>query len=136
MTTPATKPTHKGREYNISASQPKQECYPSNDRYQWQEFAGLAIEFGGYADVTAIDPYSGRRFWLAQAFACDEHAAELNDAEPGDQAMQVYAAKRGCEKCRTSTALDAIRRLLDAIEADGTFMSDPDARDRQVIPSS
>jgi hypothetical protein len=35
--------------------------YPDAGSYQWGEFACLAIEFGGYGDLSAVDPYDGRR---------------------------------------------------------------------------
>jgi hypothetical protein len=35
--------------------------YPTNEAYRWQSFAMLAIESDGYGDLSAIDPYTGRR---------------------------------------------------------------------------
>lgn len=48
---------------SISEARPDEECYPKAGSHVWNEFAGLAIELGGYGDITAIDPYTGRRFW-------------------------------------------------------------------------
>lgn len=51
----------------------KDQCYPVRTYYTWGEFAWLALEMGGYRDATAIDPYSGRRFWVPDVFGMDEH---------------------------------------------------------------
>lgn len=45
--------------------------YPRSGSHEWSEFAFLAIEQGGYGDITAIDPYTGRRFWLSQEYKPD-----------------------------------------------------------------
>lgn len=50
-------------EHEVSARKPPEQCYPKVEVYTWQEFAGFAVEMGGYGDLTMIDPYSGRRFW-------------------------------------------------------------------------
>lgn len=44
--------------------------YPQSEFYQWQEFAGWAIEFGGYGDVSIISPYNGDRLCIT----CDYSA--------------------------------------------------------------
>jgi hypothetical protein len=38
--------------------------YPDNGTHTWGEFAGMAIELGGYGDMTMVDPYSGQRLWM------------------------------------------------------------------------
>lgn len=107
--------TPEGRDWKISAG--TGETYPTAD-HKWGEFAGLAIEMGGYNDLSAVDPYTGRRFWLEGAMRCDAHSAALHAATPGDEAMAVYAQVRSCEACNAPTPLIAgIRRLLDAMEA-------------------
>jgi hypothetical protein len=111
--------TAQGREWSVSEGRPAQDCYPQNDRYQFQEFAGLVIEMGGYSDLTAIDPYTGRRFWLGSALKCDVHSAALAAAKPGDAAMAVYGESHSCEACNVTSPVAGIRRLLDAMEAAG-----------------
>lgn len=111
--------TNEGREYKVSDPVADSECYPKVDTHVWNEFAGLAIEFGGYCDISAVDPYTGRRFWLSSAFRCDAHAAELDAAEPGTPAMAVYDKMVGCQDCHNISGLTAIRRLLDAMEQAG-----------------
>jgi hypothetical protein len=114
--TVGTGTTEQGRDWKIT-----QGTKPSNGGYHdhvWQEFAGIAIELGGYSDITAIDPYSGRRFWLSDAFRCDQHTAQLKAATPGDEAIAVYQAAHECADC-SGTFFNAIRRLLDAMEAVG-----------------
>jgi len=125
--------TPQGREWSVSSPVPKQECYPQAGSHTWSEFAGLAIEMGGYSDLTAIDPYTGRRFCLGQAFTCDRHSAALAAAKPGDQAIAVYDEQSGCGEC-SAPFFTAIRRLLDAMEAAG-FPGDHDPR-LDSIPSA
>lgn len=72
--------------------------YPQAATYTWGEFAGLAIEFGGYGDISAVDPYTGERFTLLDAWA-------------------YHPANHGSDG--GASFLNAIRRLVDAIEADG-----------------
>lgn len=110
--------TTKGREWSVSAGRPAEGCYPRSDSHTWGEFAGLAIELGGYADISAVDPYTGRRFWLSGALRCDAHSTELAAATPGDEAMAVYGRAHECADCRVPI-ITAIRRLLDAMEAAG-----------------
>jgi hypothetical protein len=108
--------TEQGRDWKII-----QGARPENGGYNdhvWQEFAGLAIEMGGYSDITAIDPYSGRRFWLSDAFKCDVHTAMLKNAKPGEEAIAVYQASHECGDCGDSL-YNAVRRLLDAMQAVG-----------------
>lgn len=49
-----------------------QDCYPKNESHQWQEFAYLAIEAGGYRDLTAINPWNGQRLWAADMIDADD----------------------------------------------------------------
>ena len=108
--------TEQGRDWKII-----QGVKPENGGYHdhvWQEFAGLAIEMGGYSDLTAVDPYSGRRLWLSSAFKCDTHTAMLNAAKPGEEAIEVYRLSHECGDCSDSV-YGAIRRLVDAMEAIG-----------------
>lgn len=70
--------------------------WPNAEAHTWGEFAGVAVECGGYGDMTMIDPSSGRRLWLGDAF----------DQTPGDGAF-----------------LRALRRLVDLAEATG-FLGD------------
>lgn len=45
----------------VTPGNPEQPCYPQTDSHLWGAFAILAIESGGYGDLDAVDPYSGRR---------------------------------------------------------------------------
>jgi hypothetical protein len=115
--------TEQGRDWKIT-----QGVKPENGGYNdhvWQEFAGLAIELGGYSDMTAIDPYSGRRFWLSSAFKCDTHTAMLAAAKPGEEAIEVYRLSHECDDCGDSI-YNAIRRLVDAMQAVGFLSSETD----------
>lgn len=38
--------------------------YPDAPAHTWNAFAGMAIELGGYGDMTMIDPYSGQQLWM------------------------------------------------------------------------
>lgn len=38
--------------------------YPQQEAHVWSEFAYLAVEAGGYSDITAINPYTGDRLWV------------------------------------------------------------------------
>jgi hypothetical protein len=40
--------------------------YPKSSMYEFQEFAGLVFELGGYGDITMINPYTGLRLWISQ----------------------------------------------------------------------
>lgn len=64
--------------------------YPASDVYRFGEFAYLVVEAGGYGDLTAVDPYTGRRFW-----------SPVFDT-PGADDLSPY---------------DVLRRLIDAMEA-------------------
>jgi hypothetical protein len=68
---------------------PLQDVYPKKGSYTFQEFAGPVFEFGGYGDMTLIDPYTLRRLWVSQ-----QVVGELG----------VY---------------DAMRRVIDLAEATG-----------------
>lgn len=67
--------------------------YPQRDTYQFQEFAGLVFELGGYGDVTLCDPYTGRRLHLMHAFD-----------GPDGQTLGLF---------------DAMRKVIDAAEQVG-----------------
>ena len=41
------------------------DLYPKSDRYQFQEFAGLVFEYGGYHDITVVNPGTGDRLWVS-----------------------------------------------------------------------
>ncbi len=110
---------HDGREWSVSGPAPAGECYPKTDSYTWGEFAGLAIEMGGYSDLSLVDPYTGRRFWCGYAFKCDEHARALNQAEPGEAAMAVYAQSSDCGDCHAVTFYAALRGTIATAEAVG-----------------
>lgn len=58
-----------GREWrNIAPYNPDAERYPKAAAHVWGEFAGMSVELGGYQDMSLVDPYTGRRFWLEKAF--------------------------------------------------------------------
>jgi hypothetical protein len=70
--------------------------YPNVGHHTWGEFAYLAVEAGGYSDLTAIDPYTGNRLWvggsdtphefcLARCSTCGNHT------RPDDQGSLVHA---------------------------------------------
>ncbi len=40
--------------------------YPKNDKYEFGMFAGFVFEFGGYGDISLINPYNGRSMWVSQ----------------------------------------------------------------------
>ena len=63
-------PSHRYRV--ISDELPAAQCYPKTDSYTFGEFAGPVIEYGGYADMTMVDPYTSRRLWVADVFASSE----------------------------------------------------------------
>lgn len=60
-----------GYEYDISVDSAV-DAYPKSHSYEWQEFAGLAVELGGYSDLTLINPYTGQRLWVAGALRQEE----------------------------------------------------------------
>jgi hypothetical protein len=65
--TPATDdprpvPRH-GDGWSVQAGTPGA-VYPDSDTYTWGEFAGMAIELGGYGDMTMVDPYTRQRLWM------------------------------------------------------------------------
>jgi hypothetical protein len=80
------------RDVHISEVRPREECYPKRDQFIWNEFALGAVEMGGYNDITFVDPYTGRRFWMGHAFV-----------GAGGEKLSMY---------------DALRRLVDAMEAE------------------
>ena len=113
--------TPEGRDWKVIGPEKGTGVYPKDDTHTWGEFAGLAIEIGGYSDITAVDPYTGRRFWLADAFKCDAHASALHAAAPGDEAIEVYSQSFQCDQCSGETGglIRALRRLVDAMDTAG-----------------
>ena len=73
--------THK-RAFNPDAPR-----YPRCGTHLWSAFALLAVETGGYNDIEAVDPYTGRVVWTRL---------------PEDKDLNVY---------------DQLRHLIDAMEA-------------------
>jgi len=71
--------------------------WPEVESHLWGAFPVLAIETGGYSDIEAIDPFTRRRFNVAQAWA-----GETN----------VY---------------DAMRKLIDAMQEVGFLDTISDA---------
>lgn len=54
-------------EITVTPGRADQPHYPNVDSHTWGEFAYLAIEAGGYSDLTAVSPYTGARL---HTFAC------------------------------------------------------------------
>lgn len=106
-----TEGTHNGRTWSVTGpvDTDPNHYYPKVDCHIWGAFAGLAIELGGYGDLEAVDPYSGRRFWLGNAFTPD---AELGDRRDPITFGQTARTVEG-----GLTFFDAMRRLIDAMEA-------------------
>lgn len=74
------------REVTVGPPDPDQSrVYPKTDVYHFQEFAGPVFEFGGYSDITMIDPWSGRRLWISDGAAegsiYDQLRAAIDEAE-------------------------------------------------------
>ena len=63
--------TKDGRSYSVTPGNPDEVHYPSKDTYQFNEFAALVVELGGYGDISLIDPYTGSRLWVADVFTSD-----------------------------------------------------------------
>ena len=56
--------TPDGRAFKvIPPFQPDAPNYPQLDTHLWSAFAVLAVETGGYHDIEARDPYTGRKLW-------------------------------------------------------------------------
>ena len=104
-------PHHDGIAYKISGPRPPGECYPATGTYTFGEFAGPvfehggdgenaapAFEFGAYGDMSLVDPWTGRRLWVAV----------FNAGQP----MSVY---------------DAMRKVIEIAEATG-FLAPYDER--------
>lgn len=92
---PATAPIPADR-IVIRPGDPTEPHYPQADTHTWGEFAGLAIEMGGYGDITAVNPHTGDRLCLLGAFDGD------------------------------GSYTDAIRRLMDAIDQHPDFLDPTD----------
>lgn len=60
--TPTTAPA--AGDWKISPALPAEECYPRASTHTWQEFAGFAVELGGYKDLTMVNPTTGQRLWV------------------------------------------------------------------------
>lgn len=72
-----------GQHTSTTEPTPAEQNYPKSEAYTWGEFAHLAIETGGYGDLTAIDPWTGQRFWVSDAAGSDnpyENLRRLIDA--------------------------------------------------------
>jgi hypothetical protein len=54
-------------EVTVTRGRPSDPHYPAARAHEWGEFAYLAIEAGGYSDLTAVNPYTGDR---CHTFAC------------------------------------------------------------------
>ena len=54
---------------SITPGNPGYVGYPKNDMYQWGEFAVMAVECGGYSDMSLVDPMTGTRFWVGEVLA-------------------------------------------------------------------
>jgi hypothetical protein len=72
-------PGHGKVHFSISDEKPKEQTYPKTDMYQYQEFAGPVIEFGGYSDITMVDPYTGRRLWMGAEYDANDRPVTDND---------------------------------------------------------
>lgn len=55
-------------EVKLSAPRPAAECYPNVAVHTWNEFPLLAVELGGYRDITVVNPYNGQTLWVGDAF--------------------------------------------------------------------
>jgi|SRR5215831_1725962 len=66
--------------YQLGDPIPAEECYPKREAYVFNEFAGPIFELGGYSDMTLIDPWSGRRLWVADALGTPDMPIPLFDA--------------------------------------------------------
>lgn len=42
--------------------------YPERRDHEWGAFPQLAIEAGGYGDVTVINPWNGAQLWISDVF--------------------------------------------------------------------
>jgi hypothetical protein len=73
--------------------------YPKVDHHTWGEFAYLAVEAGGYSDLTAINPYTGDRLWVGGSDTPHELCLARcsicgNRAHRDDQGSLVHADAR------------------------------------------
>lgn len=87
-------------EITVTPGQADQPHYPNVDSHTWNEFAYLAIEAGGYSDLTAISPYTGARL---HTFAC-----RTGGTLDGESVANPY---------------QCLRNLIDAMESVG-FLTD------------
>ena len=51
-------------DHSVTPGHPNHIPYPQAGSHTWGEFAGLAVELGGYSDITLVDPYGGSRLWV------------------------------------------------------------------------
>lgn len=87
-----------GTEYTVRpALNPDAPRWPQVEGHVWNAFPQLAIETGGYHDLEAYDPFTGRMIWT-RAFQ-----------NPDGTAVNIY---------------DGLRRLIDVMEAAG-FLDEP-----------
>lgn len=102
---------------------PADQVYPTNDRYQFQEFPLVVIELGGYQDATIINPYSGERLWVSDACAASgpevcRVCGHSRDDHPkgrwgGGQSAHAYDPHQPHQEASTAAIL---RRLADALD--------------------
>lgn len=64
-------PEHRKQYEAVGLKKPKpltkDNCYPQSATYTFGEFAGPVFEYGGYGDMSMIDPYTLRRLWVGGA---------------------------------------------------------------------
>lgn len=77
--------------------------WPTDDHHTWTEFAGLAVECGGYGDLTLVDPGTGDRLWVSDAF----QDADADTTKFGESGTRYFTA--------------ALRRALDVADAVNFF---------------
>lgn len=115
----ATKPVHALR--ITKEADPDRKGY--DDIHMWGCWPVLAIETGGYADFEIHDPWTGRRAHV-YAYRCVKH----QDPAKPDLTMM------GCGDCRNTTVYDALRHMVDALEAANFFPTGDELDD--VKPAS
>lgn len=65
--------TPRASEWSTTAGHRDAPGYPES--HTWGEFAGLAVELGGYGDITLVDPGTGSRFWFRPGAHLDTRSA-------------------------------------------------------------